>query len=148
MYNTKFPSWRVATSAPDSPLKYDGNLAYAFAKRGQVLLAERLSCAGDSGAPVVVSAHPGWVDTPAVAVAYGEQKKWLEPMRNGWEGAEGICYLLSCAKNELVGGAFYLDREPQRKHVAGWFMGEGTSTKNTPEEVDQMMVKLKEAAGL
>ena len=85
---------------------------------------------------------------PAVAAAYGDQKKWLEPMRNGWEGAEGICHLVSCNQSELVGGAFYLDRAPQCKHIAGLFMTEGWATKNSPAEVDAMLGKLKEVTGI
>ena len=143
MYNSKFPSWGIANSEP--PTTYDGQMAYVFAKRGQVLLAERLT--SDSGVKVV-SCHPGWVDTPAVNAAYGESKKWLEPMRNGWEGAEGICHLVACSKSELVGGAFYLDREPQCKHIAGLFMTEGSATKNSPAEVDAMLEKLKGVTGI
>ena len=37
MYNTKFPSWDIATSRRG---KFDGQLSYAYAKRGQVLLCE------------------------------------------------------------------------------------------------------------
>lgn len=35
---------------------------------------------------------------------------------------------------ELVQGAFYLDRVPRTKHVAGPFFSEGSYTKNTPAE--------------
>ena len=35
MYNSKFPSWETAASLEG---EFSGNLAYAFAKRGQVLL--------------------------------------------------------------------------------------------------------------
>jgi dehydrogenase/reductase SDR family protein 12 len=38
MYNTPFPKWEVASGQSG---KYDGQLAYAYAKRGQVLLCER-----------------------------------------------------------------------------------------------------------
>ena len=38
MYNTKFPKWEDAISTGTKT--YDGQFAYAFAKRGQVLLAE------------------------------------------------------------------------------------------------------------
>ena len=40
MYNTKFPTWAEATAESGT---YNGNLAYAYAKRGQVLLCERWS---------------------------------------------------------------------------------------------------------
>jgi dehydrogenase/reductase SDR family member 12 len=39
MYNTKFPEWEDATSTGTK--KYDGQFAYSYAKRGQVLLCER-----------------------------------------------------------------------------------------------------------
>ena len=39
MYNTNFPQWEDATATGNK--KYDGQFAYAYAKRGQVLLCER-----------------------------------------------------------------------------------------------------------
>lgn len=145
MYNTKFPSWDVAMSTAN-PAAYNGNMAYAYAKRGQVLLAERWT--RDFPKIVWLSAHPGWAATLAVDAAYGAQKKYLEPMRTTWEGAEGIAWLVSTERTNLQSGAFYLDREPQRKHLAGAFFTEGSYTKNTPAEVDDMMEHLKEVAGI
>ena len=43
MYNTKFPEWEDATASGSRP--YDGQFAYAYAKRGQVLLCERWAAA-------------------------------------------------------------------------------------------------------
>ena len=39
-------------------------------------------------------------------------------------------------------GAFYLDREPQTKHIAGAFFTEGSYTKNSGAEVEAMMKAL------
>ena len=58
MYNTKFPAWEVATALTG---EYDGNLAYAYAKRGQVLLCERW--AEEHPKVKFVSCHPGWTAT-------------------------------------------------------------------------------------
>ena len=56
MYNSKFPSWDVATSTGNA--KYDGQFAYVYAKRGQVLLCEQWAQQhGD--AVKIVSCHPG-----------------------------------------------------------------------------------------
>ena len=58
MLNSKFPDWKTATwTQEDAEKKYSGNLAYAYAKRGQVLLAERLA----KTTPNVtwLTAHPG-----------------------------------------------------------------------------------------
>ncbi|KAL7435900.1 hypothetical protein ACHAXH_006736 [Discostella pseudostelligera] len=142
MYNTKFPDWEMAASMGQYESKYDGNLAYAYAKRGQVLLAEKFT----EQYPDVtfVSSHPGWTRTAGVEAAYGGTAKILEPLRTTWEGAEGICWLTATAKTNLEGGAFYLDRTTQRKHIAGAFFTEGTFTKNTNEEVEAMLQKLEE----
>jgi dehydrogenase/reductase SDR family protein 12 len=144
MYNSKFPSWDIATNA--SKEKYDGQFAYVYAKRGQVLLAEELT----KTIPEItwVSAHPGWCATPAVDDAYGDSAKYLQPMRSTWQGAEGIAWLMAADKSKLQGGEFYLDRKPQTKHLAGAFMTEGSFTKNKPKEIEEMMANLKSAAGL
>lgn len=139
MYNTKFPSWDVATST--GVAEYDGQFAYAFAKRGQVLLCEQWAAKYPS--IPIVSCHPGWTMTEGVEAAYGEAKKYLEPLRTLWQGAEGIIWLAIAPSNQIESGAFYLDRSPQVKHMAGPFFTEGTFTKNSADEVADMMDKLE-----
>lgn len=150
MYNVAFPDWNVAASLPDGSgelPEYDGQFAYAYAKRGQVLLAEywtqsegRKAAANEK--PVsFVSAHPGWTATQAVKDAYGDSASWLEPMRDTWQGAEGICWLCSMPVSKIESGAFYLDRTPQVKHMAGPFFTEGSYTQNTGEDVRRMIAE-------
>eukprot|EP00038_Savillea_parva_P005595 m.159241 g.159241 ORF g.159241 m.159241 type:complete len:341 (+) comp11757_c0_seq1:173-1195(+) len=142
MYNTKFPTWEVVTATKED-LKFDGQLAYAYCKRGQVLLAEQLTKTDTPTSGIkYVTCHPGWVDTPGVDAAYGSSKKYLEPLRTMWQGTEGIAWLTITPGSELKGGEFYLDRTPQTKHLSGYFMSEGTFTKNSQEEVDDMMKNL------
>ncbi|KAL3809364.1 hypothetical protein ACHAXA_004367 [Cyclostephanos tholiformis] len=145
-YNTKFPHWDLAGSTGDYESKYDGNMAYSYAKRGQVLLAERLTKQYPDVA--FLSCHPGWVRTVGLEDAFGGAARLFEPLRNGWEGSEGICWLAATPKKNLISGEFYLDRKPQRKHIAGAFFTEGSHTKNTDEEVDIMMKKLEETCGV
>ena len=90
----------------------------------------------------------GWSDTPAVDEAFGDAKKYLQPLRTPWEGAEGITWLVGTAKKNIRSGEVYLDRTVQPKHIAGLFYSTGSYTKNTPAEVDAFMSKLKEAAGI
>lgn len=144
MYNTRFPEWEIATSTATAGAKYDGQLAYAMAKRGQVLLCERW--AAQQPSVRIVSCHPGWVSTPAVEEAYGDSKKYLEPMRNTWEGAEGMIWLCVAPAEKIESGAFYLDRAPQVKHLAGVCFTEGSFTKNSDDEVDSMMRSLEDWA--
>lgn len=154
MYNTGLPDWNTMTSYSNkseersqSTFKYDGNMAYAYAKRGQVVLAEAWSQEwGES--VTVVTAHPGWTETPAVDEAYGENKKYLEPMREPWQGAEGIAWLVATDRTNLESGSLYLDRAIQRKHLAGPFFSEGGFTKNTPAEVKAFLENLKKATGV
>lgn len=147
MLTTKLPDWETTTcTMKDADEKYFGELAYGYAKRGQVLLAQRLS--RDIPDIKWVTAHPGWTATPGVDSAFGENAKYLEPMRNMWQGTEGIAWLMGAPKEDVQSGEFFLDRKPQAKHVAGPFFSEGSFTKNTEADVDEMMTKLKEAAGL
>lgn len=150
MYNFKLPSWEKLTSSSSSssssPEDYNGVNVYAYAKRAQVLLAER--CARDIPDVQWVTAHPGWSDTPAVDEAFGDMKKYLNPLREPWQGAEGIAWLVAADKSAVENGAFYLDRKTQPKHMAGPFFTEGSYTKNSEEEVDELMKNLKKAAGL
>ena len=150
MYNSNFPQWELAASSSGSKKyesTYNGNMAYSYAKRGQVLLAERFT-RDYPGEVAFVSTHPGWVRTAAVDDAYGDNAKYLEPFRSLWEGSEGIAWLTATPKSNLESGAFYLDRSPQRKHLAGLFMTDGSYTKNSEREVDVMMEKLEEYVGV
>lgn len=147
MYNTKFPTdWETASCGKESKQTFDGQFAYAYAKRGQVLLAEY----NTKAIPEItwVSAHPGWTSTPGVDAAYGESQKYLQPLRSPWEGAEGIAWMFGAKGKEVKSGEFYLDRRPQRKHLAGPFFSEGSYTKNTVEDVEEMVKNLKKAAKL
>jgi dehydrogenase/reductase SDR family protein 12 len=131
MYNSKFPDWEKATCTGTT--KYDGQFAYVYAKRGQVLLCERWTAMH----PTVkfVSCHPGWTQTEAVdagvfsfmtrafislstcvmkrltnfsILAYGDNKRYLEPLRTTWEGAEGIAYLCVVDPSKLEGIVMYV----------------------------------------
>lgn len=158
MYTTPLPTWDVMTSytstkPASSPMpknfKYDGTMAYAYAKRGQVVLVEEWSkLYSNSDQPKFVTVHPGWTDTPAVADAFGDSAKYLQPLRQPWQGAEGVAWCTAVPSSRLVNGALYLDRQVQKKHIAGPFMAEGSFTKNTPSEIQTFMENLKQAAGL
>ena len=91
---------------------YPSSYAYPYPyplPHSQVLLCERW--AEEHPKVKFVSCHPGWTATPAVDAAYGEMKKYLEPMRSPWQGAEGIAWLCVVEASTLQSGAFYLDRK-------------------------------------
>lgn len=140
MYNTGWPGWDVASGTSG---RYNQEMAYAYAKRGQVLLAE----AWAKKMPDIkfASCHPGWADTPGVNGWLGSAKIALAPMRTLWQGTEGIAWLCACEAAEIEGGAFYLDRSPAPKHLAGPFFTEGTYTKNSQTEIEEMLKALHQA---
>jgi len=142
MYNAAFPGWEAMMStAPNSEKTYDGNVAYAWAKRGQVILAEEWAKLYPK--VKVVSAHPGWTDTEGVTASLSDVKKSLEPLRSPWEGVEGMAWLLAAPAEELKSGEFYLDRQPQPKNISGLFWTEGGATRNTDDEIAMMMANLE-----
>lgn len=140
MYNTGWPGWEIANGERSA---YNKELAYAYAKRGQVLLAEVWAKAHPDIA--FASCHPGWVDTPGVDGWLGKGKVALAPLRTLWQGAEGIAWLCVCNKDEIRSGEFYLDRSPAPKHLAGPFFTEGSYTQNSCEEIQEMMQRLEDA---
>jgi len=140
MYNTGWPGWEVANGKGSA---YNKELAYAYAKRGQVLLAE--VWAKEHPDIAFASCHPGWVDTPGVDGWLGKGKVALAPLRTLWQGVEGIAWLCVCNKDEIRSGEFYLDRSPAPKHLAGPFFTEGSYTKNSCDEVQEMMLRLEGA---
>jgi len=139
MYNVHYDH-ELATGAKGS---YNGQLAYAYAKRGQVMLCEEWEKEeqGEKNSIAYVSCHPGWVDTPGVEAAYGGQKKYLEPMRTLWQGSEGICWLCVAPRDQIQSGEFYLDRSPQPKHLEGWFLN--SFTQNTEEQQASLLPTLR-----
>ena len=139
MLLNKLPTWDILMNK--NPEVYDGVKAYSYAKRGQVILAEEF--AKDNTGITFLSAHPGWTATDAVDEAFGSNKSLFEPLRNLWSGAEGLAWFMGAKKDELINGGFYLDRKPQSKHLAGLFMTEGSFTKNSKDEVDDFLSKLK-----
>jgi dehydrogenase/reductase SDR family member 12 len=139
MYNAKFPSWESIMCDDERP--FDGQYQYAQCKRGQVILCEELSKKYPD--VVFVSAHPGWVRTAGLERAYDKNMlSYLEPMRTVQQGSDGIIWLLVTDSYFLEPGGFYLDREPCVKHIAGPFFTEGSYTKNTREEISDMMEEL------
>jgi dehydrogenase/reductase SDR family protein 12 len=133
MYNTRFPSWKIACGEGK---KYDGQLAYAYAKRGQVLLIERW--AKQFPNITMATAHPGWTSTPGVDAAYGDSQSWLSPLRSMWQGTEGIAWLCCTPQAEIKSGSLYLDRSPQETDLF--------TKPHTEQEVDYLVEQLTLAA--
>lgn len=117
-----------------------GTVQYARDKRRQIAVAERLARDwGAQGAGIrCFSMHPGWTETEGVKTSIpGFYSAFKDRLRTLPQGADTIVWL-ACLKDatQLEDGGFYLDRQPQAKHLplAG--------TKYAEHDVDRLMQKL------
>ena len=97
--------------------RYDGAVAYARTKRGQVILTELWAESLRSRGIVVHSMHPGWADTPGVSESLPRFYKLTKPLlRTPEQGADTIVWL--CASDEAgrSTGQFWHDRRPRPTH--------------------------------
>ena len=97
--------------------EFNGTVAYAQTKRGQVILTE-LWAEHLEGTGVVVNAmHPGWVNTPGV-------QDWSSPfytvmrplLRTPQQGADTIVWLAAAEAAAAQSGGFWHDRELRSTH--------------------------------
>ncbi len=93
--------------------QYDGVVAYAQAKRAQVVLNEQWSRrATDSAA--FHAMHPGWADTPGVVDSLPTFHRIVGPfLRTPQQGADTIVWLAAAAAPVASSGLFWLDRRPR-----------------------------------
>ncbi len=93
---------------------YRGTVAYARAKRIQVLLT-RLWAERTRGTSVVVHAmHPGWADTPGVEGSLPGFRKVMRPLlRSPDEGADTMVWLAAAEEPTRSTGRLWLDRRPR-----------------------------------
>jgi NAD(P)-dependent dehydrogenase (short-subunit alcohol dehydrogenase family) len=93
---------------------YRGAVAYARAKRAQVLLARawapRLAPLGAAA----WSAHPGWAATPGLRSGMPVFYRLLQPvLRSSEQGAGTVVWLAAGGAAGAPAGAFYHDRRPR-----------------------------------
>lgn len=96
---------------------YNGTEAYARAKRAQMLLTEEWT-ARTPGRPVTFHAmHPGWADTPGVAVALPRFRRIVGPfLRTPAQGADTVVWLGAEPTAGDPPGSLWLDRRRRSTH--------------------------------
>jgi dehydrogenase/reductase SDR family protein 12 len=66
----------------------------------------------------VFSMHPGWADTEGVRTSIpGFHAAFKAKLRDAAQGVDTIVWLALEDASKLQPGAFYLDRQPQEKHL-------------------------------
>jgi dehydrogenase/reductase SDR family protein 12 len=121
---------------------FNGTVAYAQAKRAQVMLTElwarRLAASG-----VTVNAmHPGWVDTPGLqrSLPTFYRLLWLF-LRTPPQGADTAVWLAAAPGLDGESGHFWCDRRPRPAHKSA-------RTRPRPEDYRQLWGECLRLSGL
>ena len=103
------------------PDGYDGTVAYARAKRAQlVLMHEWNRRMGDLGVSFHAM-HPGWADTPGIRRGLPGFAHVMGPLlRTPDQGADTAVWLASAPAGAESTGRFWLDRRPRWEHKVPW----------------------------
>ena len=100
---------------------YRGSVAYARAKRAQVLLTEEWARRLDPDGISAHVMHPGWADTPGVAASLPGFHRITGPLlRSPAEGADTIVWLAAAPAEQVATGRFWCDRRPRPTHRVPW----------------------------
>lgn len=140
MYAERFDLERLELG----PEGYRGTVAYARAKRAQVVLALAWQRRGQGRIDFHLM-HPGWATTPGVErslPAFNRLLGWSN--RSPEQGADTLSWLLACPDHEPPAGQLWMDRQPRPIERLG--------RRSTPEELaaqgDALLAWLAEATGV
>ncbi len=121
--------------------RYDGAVAYARTKRGQVILTELWAEALESRGIVVHAMHPGWADTPGVSSSLPRFHKLTKPLlRTPAQGADTVVWLSAAPEPARCTGLFWHDRKPRPTHRL-------QRTEETEAERHALWLQLSELSG-
>lgn len=96
---------------------FNGFLAYASHKRGQLALADHWRGRFESKFVRTYAVHPGWADTAGVKTSLPTFRKILAPiLRKAREGADTIDWL-AAERPEEVFDKVWFDRKPRSAHA-------------------------------
>lgn len=100
---------------------YRGTVAYARAKKAQVVLT-RLWAQRLRGTSIVAHAmHPGWADTPGIAASLPGFYRLMQPLlRTPAEGADTMVWLAAAPEVARATGRLWLDRRPRSPNKLPW----------------------------
>jgi NAD(P)-dependent dehydrogenase (short-subunit alcohol dehydrogenase family) len=101
--------------------EFDGTVAYARAKRAQVVLTEMWAQRLESSGVVVHAMHPGWTDTPGLRSSLPAFHRLTRPvLRTPEQGADTIVWLAAAAEPGRSTGGFWHDRRRRPTHRVPW----------------------------
>jgi NAD(P)-dependent dehydrogenase (short-subunit alcohol dehydrogenase family) len=121
--------------------RHDGVVAYAQAKRMQVVLARQWARRFAGSGVEVHAMHPGWADTAAVRTSLPRFHRVMEPLlRDAEAGADTVIWLVVNPSLPGPSGSFWFDRARRWAHVLPW-------TAEWPGEAERLARLCDEATG-
>jgi NAD(P)-dependent dehydrogenase (short-subunit alcohol dehydrogenase family) len=103
------------------PDEYDGTVAYARAKRAQLVLLHEWVRRMDGSGVSFQAMHPGWADTPGIRGSLPRFAKLMGPLlRTPEQGADTVVWLAAAPEAVESTGGFWLDRRPRWEHKVPW----------------------------
>jgi NAD(P)-dependent dehydrogenase (short-subunit alcohol dehydrogenase family) len=126
-----------------SAAAFDGTIAYANAKRAQVVLAHLLARRLSPLAPITfASMHPGWADTTALRTSlprfHAAMGRFL---RTPGQGADTVVWLAACARVKGTSGELWFDRRTALEYPLPW-------TRETARERERLLGLCEELSGV
>ncbi|MBX3129050.1 MAG: SDR family NAD(P)-dependent oxidoreductase [Polyangiaceae bacterium] len=119
---------------------YDGVVAYARSKRGQVLLTEHWATALVGRGVMVNAMHPGWAETPGVERSLPRFRRAMARLlRTPEQGADTIVWLAAARQAERETGKLWLDRAPHPAHVLPWTRQSEAERRAFVAALDQLL---------
>jgi dehydrogenase/reductase SDR family protein 12 len=121
----------------ESEKDYQGDIAYARAKRGLVDLSEVWAERWEREGITVHAMHPGWTDTPGVSHSMPKFYEWTKSwLRTPDQAADTIVWLVAAKEAAATTGRFWLDRT---LHDTGLIPG----TKSHPRHQQKLVEMLQ-----
>jgi NAD(P)-dependent dehydrogenase (short-subunit alcohol dehydrogenase family) len=100
---------------------YNGTVAYARAKRAQVVLNQEWARRTPASDVLFHAMHPGWVDTPGVMSGLPTFHRVMRPLlRTPDQGADTAVWLASATEPLASTGGFWHDRRRRGEHRLPW----------------------------
>jgi len=122
--------------------EFDGARFYAHTKRAGVILSEEWAKRLSPDRVTVHSTHPGWVETPGVAISLPRFNRIMGPLlRDPAAGADTIVWLAGSSEAARTSGGFWHDRRSRPKHRLPW-------TRETRQERARLFTACEELCGL
>ena len=117
LYTQRFEMSSLVMTGED----YDGTVAYARAKRAQVVLTEDWQRRYANRGVAFHTVHPGWADTPGLSEGLPGFARVMKPwLRSPAGGADTAVWLAGRPAPLATGGRLWFDRQPRCPYRLPW----------------------------